>query len=100
MQVAAKVTESAKTELSQDSNVLVVHRFDVDEIGKLFGAMEDFCAPLHSREDARLAPLHDCEFNALFRGFARSDEWHPSQVRTRIPWSDARPRNRHRGNFA
>jgi hypothetical protein len=28
MQVAAKVLPCAKTELSQDGNVLVVHRFD------------------------------------------------------------------------
>jgi serine/threonine-protein kinase HipA len=49
MQVAAKVTESAKTELSQDGNVLVVHRFDVDEKGKSFRAMEDFCALLGLR---------------------------------------------------
>jgi serine/threonine-protein kinase HipA len=39
MQVAAKVVESAKTELSQDGNVLLVHRFDVDENGKPFRAM-------------------------------------------------------------
>lgn len=49
MQVAAKVTESAKTELSQDGNVLVVHRFDVDKKGKPFRAMEDFCALLGLR---------------------------------------------------
>ena len=49
MQVAAKVTESAKTELSQDGNVLVVHRFDVDESGNPFRAMEDFCALLGLR---------------------------------------------------
>ena len=49
MQVAAKVTHSAKTELSQDGNVLVVHRFDVDENGKSFRAMEDFCALLGLR---------------------------------------------------
>jgi serine/threonine-protein kinase HipA len=49
MQVAAKVTESAKTELSQDGNVLVVHRFDVDKNGKPFRAMEDFCALLGLR---------------------------------------------------
>jgi serine/threonine-protein kinase HipA len=49
MQVAAKVTESAKTELSLDGNVLVVHRFDVDENGKPFRAMEDFCALLGLR---------------------------------------------------
>ena len=49
MQVAAKVTESAKTELSQDGNVLVVHRFDVDKNGEPFRAMEDFCALLGLR---------------------------------------------------
>jgi len=49
MQVAAKVVESAKTELSQDGNVLLVHRFDVDENGKPFRAMEDFCALLGLR---------------------------------------------------
>jgi serine/threonine-protein kinase HipA len=49
MQVAAKVTESAKTDLSQDGNMLVVHRFDVDENGKPFRAMEDFCALLGLR---------------------------------------------------
>jgi serine/threonine-protein kinase HipA len=49
MQVVARVTECAKTELSQDGNVLVVHRFDVDENGKPFRAMEDFCALLGLR---------------------------------------------------
>jgi serine/threonine-protein kinase HipA len=49
MQVAAKVVESAKTELSQDGNVLLVHRFDVDENGKPFRAMEDFCSLLGLR---------------------------------------------------
>jgi serine/threonine-protein kinase HipA len=46
MQVAAKVVESATTELSQDGNVLAVKRFDVDETGKPFRALEDFCALL------------------------------------------------------
>jgi serine/threonine-protein kinase HipA len=49
MQVAAKVVESAKTELSEDGNVLVVHRFDVDENGRTFRALEDFCALLGLR---------------------------------------------------
>jgi serine/threonine-protein kinase HipA len=49
MQVAAKVLPSAKTELSEDGNVLVVHRFDVDENGKPFRALEDFCALLGLR---------------------------------------------------
>src|SRR5664280_3644669 len=46
MQVAAKVLPCAKTELSQDGNVLVVHRFAVDENGKPYRALEDFCALL------------------------------------------------------
>jgi serine/threonine-protein kinase HipA len=49
MQVAERVVESAKTELSQDGNVLLVHRFDVDGNGKPFRAMEDFCALLGLR---------------------------------------------------
>lgn len=49
MQVASRVVESATTELSQDGNVLVVHRFDVDENGKPFRAIEDFCALLGLR---------------------------------------------------
>jgi serine/threonine-protein kinase HipA len=51
MQVAAKVLPSAKTELSEDGNVLVVHRFDVDENGKPFRALEDFCALLGLRPE-------------------------------------------------
>jgi serine/threonine-protein kinase HipA len=46
MQVAARVIESAKTELSQDGNLLLVHRFDVDKNGKPLRALEDFCALL------------------------------------------------------
>jgi serine/threonine-protein kinase HipA len=53
MQVLAKVVECAKTELSQDGNVLVVHRFDVDENGKPFRALEDFCALLGLRPSAK-----------------------------------------------
>jgi serine/threonine-protein kinase HipA len=49
MQVAARVIESAKTELSQDGNVLIAHRFDVDENGKPLRALEDFCALLGLR---------------------------------------------------
>jgi len=49
MQVAARVVGSAKTELSEDGNVLLVHRFDVDENGKPYRAMEDFCALLGLR---------------------------------------------------
>jgi serine/threonine-protein kinase HipA len=49
MQVAAKVLPTAKTELSEDGNVLIVHRFDVDESGTPFRALEDFCALLGLR---------------------------------------------------
>jgi serine/threonine-protein kinase HipA len=53
MQVVAKVVECAKTELSQDGNVLAVYRFDVDENGKPFRALEDFCALLGLRPSAK-----------------------------------------------
>ena len=53
MQVAARVIECAKTELSQDGNALVVTRFDVDENGKPFRALEDFCALLGLRPSAK-----------------------------------------------
>jgi serine/threonine-protein kinase HipA len=49
MQVAARVTECAETKLSRDGNVLIVRRFDVDEKGNPFRAMEDFCALLGMR---------------------------------------------------
>jgi serine/threonine-protein kinase HipA len=53
MRVAERVVECAKTELSQDGNVLVVHRFDVDDNGKPFRALEDFCALLGLRPSAK-----------------------------------------------
>jgi serine/threonine-protein kinase HipA len=53
MQVAEKVVECAKTKLSQDGNVLVVKRFDVDENGKPFRALEDFCALLGLQPSAK-----------------------------------------------
>lgn len=49
MQVASRVLPTATTELSADGNVLVVHRFDVDEEGKPLRALEDFCALLGLR---------------------------------------------------
>ena len=49
MQVVAKMLPTAKTELSEDRNVLVVHRFDVDENGEPFRALEDFCSLLGLR---------------------------------------------------
>lgn len=53
MQVASKVVESAKTELSEDGRVLVVYRFDVDDNGNPFRALEDFCALLGLRPSAK-----------------------------------------------
>lgn len=53
MQVAAKILPSAKTELSEDGNVLVVHRFDVDEKGSPLRALEDFCALLGQRPEQK-----------------------------------------------
>jgi serine/threonine-protein kinase HipA len=49
MQVAARLLPTAKTELSEDGNVLVVHRFDVDENGNPLRALEDFCSLLGLR---------------------------------------------------
>ena len=43
---------AAGVAISNDGNVLVVHRFDVDENGKPYRALEDFCALLGLR------PLH------------------------------------------
>lgn len=53
MQVASRIVDCAKTELSEDGNVLVVHRFDVDKNGKPFRALEDFCALLGLRPSAK-----------------------------------------------
>ena len=53
MQVAARVLPTARTELSQDGNALVVHRFDVDDYGQLRLGMEDFCALLGLRPAAK-----------------------------------------------
>jgi serine/threonine-protein kinase HipA len=49
MQVVNKVLPSAKTEISQDGQALVVYRFDVDQNGQPFWGMEDFCALLGLR---------------------------------------------------
>jgi serine/threonine-protein kinase HipA len=49
MQVVNKVLPSAHTEISQDGQALVVHRFDVDQNGQPFWGMEDFCALLGLR---------------------------------------------------
>jgi serine/threonine-protein kinase HipA len=53
MQVVSRIVECAKTELSEDGNLLVVHRFDVDNNGKSFRALEDFCALLGLRPSAK-----------------------------------------------
>ena len=53
MQVAARVLPRARTELSQDGNALVVHRFDVNDNGQLRLGMEDFCALLGLRPAAK-----------------------------------------------
>jgi len=49
MQVVSKLIDSAKTELSQDGRILIVHRFDIDKSGAPHFAMEDFCALLGLR---------------------------------------------------
>jgi len=53
MQVAAQVLPTARAELSQDGNALVVNRFDVDDNGQLRLGMEDFCALLGLRPAAK-----------------------------------------------
>ncbi|MEO5812734.1 MAG: type II toxin-antitoxin system HipA family toxin [Rhodanobacter sp.] len=53
MQVAAKVSPTARTEISSDGQALVVHRFDVDEHGQPHWGMEDFCALLGLRPAAK-----------------------------------------------
>jgi serine/threonine-protein kinase HipA len=75
MQVAARVVECAKTELSQDGNVLVVRRFDVDGNGKPFRALEDFCALLGLRPSAK--------YETTWERIAKA-------VRTYVPGGDQR----------
>ena len=53
MQVAARVMPTARTEVSDDGQALVVHRFDVDEHGQPHWGMEDFCALLGLRPAAK-----------------------------------------------
>lgn len=53
MQVASRVMPTAKTELSDDGQALVVHRFDVDESGQPHWGMEDFCSLLGLRPAAK-----------------------------------------------
>lgn len=53
MQVASRVIPSAKTEVSDDGQALVVHRFDVDAHGQPHWGMEDFCSLLGLRPAAK-----------------------------------------------
>nr|HPH70230.1 type II toxin-antitoxin system HipA family toxin [Kofleriaceae bacterium] len=53
MQVAARVAPTAKTEVSEDGQALVVHRFDVDDDGQALRGMEDFCSLLGLRPAAK-----------------------------------------------
>jgi serine/threonine-protein kinase HipA len=53
MQVASRVMPAAKTEVSDDGQALVVHRFDVDEHGRPHWGMEDFCSLLGLRPAAK-----------------------------------------------
>ncbi|MDO8889483.1 MAG: type II toxin-antitoxin system HipA family toxin [Hydrogenophaga sp.] len=53
MQVAARVMPTATTEVSDDGQALVVHRFDLNEHGQPHWGMEDFCALLGLRPAAK-----------------------------------------------
>lgn len=53
MQVASRVMPTAKTEVSDDGQALVVHRFDVDQHGQPHRGMEDFCSLLGLRPAAK-----------------------------------------------
>ncbi len=53
MQVASHVLPTAWTEISDDGQALVVHRFDVDEHGQPHWGMEDFCSLLGLRPAAK-----------------------------------------------
>jgi serine/threonine-protein kinase HipA len=53
MQVASRVMPTAKTEISDDGQALVVHRFDVNAEGLPYWNMEDFCSLLGLRPAAK-----------------------------------------------
>lgn len=53
MQVAVRVMPTARTEVSDDGQALVVHRFDVDAHGHPHWGLEDFCALLGLRPAAK-----------------------------------------------
>lgn len=53
MQVASRVVPTARTDISDDGQALVVHRFDVNEHGQPHWGMEDFCSLLGLRPAAK-----------------------------------------------
>ena len=53
MQVASRVMPTARTQVSDDGQALVVHRFDVDAHGQTHWGMEDFCSLLGLRPAAK-----------------------------------------------
>lgn len=53
MQVSSRVMPTAKTEVSDDGQALVVHRFDVNAQGLPHWGMEDFCSLLGLRPAAK-----------------------------------------------
>jgi serine/threonine-protein kinase HipA len=53
MQVARRVIPTAHTQVSDDGQALVVHRFDVDDNGQPHWGMEDFCSLLGLRPAAK-----------------------------------------------
>ncbi|PUE12587.1 type II toxin-antitoxin system HipA family toxin [Limnohabitans sp. T6-20] len=53
MQVARRIMPTAHTQVSDDGQALVVHRFDVDEHGQPHWGMEDFCSLLGLRPAAK-----------------------------------------------
>jgi serine/threonine-protein kinase HipA len=53
MQVTRRVMPTAKTEVSDDGQALVVHRFDVNGHGQPHWGMEDFCSLLGLRPAAK-----------------------------------------------
>ncbi len=53
MKVARRIMPAAQTQVSDDGQALVVHRFDVDEHGQPHWGMEDFCSLLGLRPAAK-----------------------------------------------
>lgn len=53
MEVVRRVMPAAATDVSRDGQVLIVHRFDVDDDGACHWGMEDFCVLLGLRPAAK-----------------------------------------------